>query len=210
MKKLAAILLALSIAASSLCAGTAIGIEWSKSQVLPVVLVKPDELYGGFVSTDGNCISCPRWAKTEVKAVLLVHPRPIFGDFAPVQSDSPLGEKWSKENVIPVSLTQPNGNGFSPVNSSAGIGASEAESAPVSPARVDSTPPVIESQVEGAFNGWDSETIIKLTNGQIWQQSSYHYQYHYAFMPKVLIYKLGPGYKAKVEGTDTVDVTRLK
>lgn len=210
MKKLAAILVALGTAASGLCAGTAIGIEWSKSQVLPVVLVSPDKLYSGFVSTNGNCINCPRWAKNEVKAVLLVQPRPIFGDFAPVQGDSPIGDKWSKENVIPVALAEPNGSGFSPVNSSAETGASATKAVPVSPAKVDSTPAVIESQVEGDFNGWEGETIIKLTNGQIWQQSSYHYQYHYAFMPKVLIYKSGAGYKAKVEGTDTVDVTRLR
>jgi len=84
------------------------------------------------------------------------------------------------------------------------------ESASLTTTTTDATSAVIESQVDGDFNGWEGETIIKLTNGQIWEQSSYHYQYHYAFMPKVLIYKSGAGYKAKVEGTDTVDVKRLK
>jgi hypothetical protein len=63
-------------------------------------------------------------------------------------------------------------------------------------------PPVIETQINGDFEGWESETIVKLMNGQIWQQSEYHYYYHYAFMPKVLIYHDGGGYKMKVDGVD--------
>jgi hypothetical protein len=62
-------------------------------------------------------------------------------------------------------------------------------------------PSVIESQIDGDFEGWEGETIVKLTNGQIWQQSEYAYEYHYAFMPKVLIVKAGSGYKMKVDGT---------
>lgn len=73
------------------------------------------------------------------------------------------------------------------------------------------TPDVIESQIEGEFSGWEGETIFKLTNGQIWQQSSYAYTYHYAYRPKVLIYKTGGGYKMKVEDVDnTIYVKRLK
>ena len=70
---------------------------------------------------------------------------------------------------------------------------------------------VIESQVEGDFEGWEGETIVKLVNGQIWQQTEYYYHYHYAFMPKVLIYKSGSVYKMKVEGIEkAVSVKRLK
>jgi hypothetical protein len=69
----------------------------------------------------------------------------------------------------------------------------------------------IESQINGTFNGWEGETIVKLMNGQIWQQSEYYYHYHYAFMPKVLIYISGGGYKMKVDGIEkSVGVTRLK
>lgn len=32
---------------------------------------------------------------------------------------------------------------------------------------------VIDSRIEGTFQGWRGDTIFKLTNGQIWQQSSY-------------------------------------
>lgn len=77
--------------------------------------------------------------------------------------------------------------------------------------RANSIPNVIESQIDGDFEGWEGETIVKLTNGQIWQQNEYHYEYHYAFMPEVLIYRSGGGYKMKVAGTDqAIGVVRLK
>lgn len=70
---------------------------------------------------------------------------------------------------------------------------------------------IIESSIDGEFNGWEGETVVKLINGQIWQQSSYHYEYNYEYMPDVLIYKSGIGYKMKVEGSDEdVEVKRLK
>jgi len=70
---------------------------------------------------------------------------------------------------------------------------------------------VIESKIDGDFEGWEGETIVKLMNGQIWQQATYHYEYHYAFMPEVLIYRSGNTFKMKVEGTDeAVAVERLK
>jgi TPR repeat protein len=77
------------------------------------------------------------------------------------------------------------------------------------------TPPsaatAIESQIDGDFEGWEGETIVKLTNGQIWQQTEYYYHYHYAFMPGVLVYRSGAGYKMKVDGIDrAVGVTQLK
>ncbi len=69
---------------------------------------------------------------------------------------------------------------------------------------------VIESNISGTFNGWTGETIFKLQNGQIWQQSSYDYHYTYAYAPKVLIYPSGGGHKMQVEGSsDTIGVRRL-
>lgn len=67
---------------------------------------------------------------------------------------------------------------------------------------VDPIPSVIETQVDGEFNGWEGETIVKLTNGQVWRQSEYHYFYHYAYRPKVVVYRSGGGYKMQVEGVD--------
>jgi len=72
-------------------------------------------------------------------------------------------------------------------------------------------PQVIESQIDGDFEGWEGETIVKLTNGQIWQQSEYYYHYHYGFMPRVIICRTGGGYKMKVDGIQkSVGVERLK
>jgi roadblock/LC7 domain-containing protein len=73
------------------------------------------------------------------------------------------------------------------------------------------SPGVIETQINGKFTGWDGDTIFELTNGQIWQQDSYAYTYHYAYRPKVLIYYVGGRYKMTVEGVDGfIYVTRLK
>ncbi len=70
---------------------------------------------------------------------------------------------------------------------------------------------VIESNINGEFKGWDGNTIVELTNGQIWKQSSYYYYYHYSYNPRVLIYPADGCIKMKVENVDpTVCVTRLK
>lgn len=81
----------------------------------------------------------------------------------------------------------------------------------ISPPAKSSTSVVVESYIEGNFEGWDGDTIFKLDNGQIWQQSSYAYTYHYAYHPKVIIYQTDGGYKMKVDGVDkTIYVIRLK
>ena len=41
--------------------------------------------------------------------------------------------------------------------------------------------------VEGSWNGWDGETIVELTDGSVWKQSQYHYEYRYSYRPKVSI-----------------------
>ena len=70
---------------------------------------------------------------------------------------------------------------------------------------------VIETQVDGEFEGWEGETVVKLMNGQVWIQTEYHYEYHYAYMPDVLLYQSGGGWKMKVEGTSkAVGVEQLR
>jgi hypothetical protein len=74
-----------------------------------------------------------------------------------------------------------------------------------------STGNVVESRIDGTFNGWTGDTIFTLENGQIWQQSSYAYHYHYAYRPKVLIYPSGSVYKMHVDGVDDdIQVKQLK
>ena len=70
---------------------------------------------------------------------------------------------------------------------------------------------VIESVIDGDFEGWEGETIFKLGNGQIWEQASYAYMYHYAYRPRVLIVRLGSGFVMQVEGVrGKINVRRLR
>lgn len=70
---------------------------------------------------------------------------------------------------------------------------------------------LIETRIDGEFEGWEGETIFKLVNGQIWQQSIYAYTYSYAYSPKVMIFKRGGQYEMQVEGVSgKIAVTRLK
>jgi len=68
---------------------------------------------------------------------------------------------------------------------------------------------VIESQIDGTFKGWTGETSYELRNGQVWQQSSYKYEYKYAYMPEALVYEANGGFKMCVVGI-TADVRRVK
>jgi len=69
----------------------------------------------------------------------------------------------------------------------------------------------IESTIDGDFNGWEGETIFKLSNGQIWQQAEYDYEYEYAYRPDVTIYRTSTCWKMAVEGMDDkICVKRLK
>lgn len=59
---------------------------------------------------------------------------------------------------------------------------------------------VIHAQINGNFSGWDGKSVVKLTNGEIWMQTEYYYQYSFAFMPKVTLISTPVGYKMKVDG----------
>lgn len=184
-----------------LASGAAIAVSWSKSNVIPVVLVKPG--IGGFEPVDGSSIG-NMWSKSDVKAVLLV--KPGIAGFEPREGVS-IGNFWSKDNVLPVMLVEPSGGGFIPLQTlSNGAEPNSTsqfnESQHVTSSNASASASTIESQIEGDFEGWEGETIVKLTNGQIWQQNEYYYTYHYAFMPHVLIIKSGNGYKMKVDGVN--------
>lgn len=192
--------------------GAAIGISWNKTDVIPVVLVKPG--IGGFEPVEGSSIG-NRWQKSEVKPVVLV--KPGIGGFEPREGSS-IGNRWSEDELIAVILVEPSSGGFVPLRmlSSEDAGKSEDASAQTlkgsrQETGVGASPSVIETKIDGDFEGWEGETIVKLMNGQIWQQTEYHYHYHYAFMPKVLLFKSGTGYKMKVDGVEkAVGVKRLK
>jgi tetratricopeptide (TPR) repeat protein len=92
------------------------------------------------------------------------------------------------------------------------INTSSISNTPITPPDNSLTAPdTVESRIDGEFDGWTGDSIFKLQNGQIWEQSVYAYYYHYAYSPKVTIYKSGSIYKMKVDGvTNTITVKRIK
>ena len=38
--------------------------------------------------------------------------------------------------------------------------------------------------IDGAWNGWSGDTIVQLTDGSVWRQDRYHYEYCYAYRPE--------------------------
>jgi hypothetical protein len=73
-------------------------------------------------------------------------------------------------------------------------------------------PAVIETKIDGEFEGWDGDTVFKLANGQIWKQTEYAYTYRYAFRPDVLIYRSQAGkWMMKVDRIErAIGVERIK
>jgi len=60
--------------------------------------------------------------------------------------------------------------------------------------------------VDGSWSGWDGDTIVQLTDGSVWRQDEYYYEYHYAYRPAV---ELSSG-KMQVKGMRrSVRVRRL-
>ena len=73
------------------------------------------------------------------------------------------------------------------------------------------TSEVIESRIDGDFEGWEGDTIFKLMNGQVWQQMDGRYKYTYKYGPKVIIFRSGPAYKMQVDGVEgTIAVRPLR
>ena len=115
--------------------------------------------------------------------------------------------------VVQMGFQSANGSGVLKIfdNSGNEIFSTITSTAPTSTAPSPGTQPVIESTIDGKFEGWNGDTIFKLLNGQIWQQTEYNYHYHYAYMPKVIIVQTGTGYKMQVDGvTKAIRVKRLK
>jgi len=68
---------------------------------------------------------------------------------------------------------------------------------------------VIESAIEGDFDGWVGDTVFRLKNGQIWQQTSRSAKYLFAHAPKVTISRAP--FRLRVEGLGgEVAVRRLR
>ncbi len=68
---------------------------------------------------------------------------------------------------------------------------------------------VIESNIDGTFKGWEGNTTYKLTNGQIWKQKVYKYEYKYAYRPEVIIAEVNGVYVMQVEES-RAEVVRIR
>ncbi len=81
------------------------------------------------------------------------------------------------------------------------IETAEEEFAPVAP--------VIDTRIDGGFDGWVGDTVFRLQNGQIWQQVSPSAKYHTAQAPRVTITR--SPYRMRVEGVPIeIEVQRIK
>jgi hypothetical protein len=41
--------------------------------------------------------------------------------------------------------------------------------------------------IDSEWQGWSGDTIVQLTDGSVWRQDEYHYEYTYAYRPKVVV-----------------------
>lgn len=68
---------------------------------------------------------------------------------------------------------------------------------------------VIESRIQGGFDGWVGDTVFRLANGQVWQQVSPSAKYYTAEAPRVTITR--SPYLMHVDGvTIDIEVRRIK
>ncbi len=190
--------------AGTAAAGGGAGFVWGKSDVTAVVLVKPG--IGGFAPVDGSSIG-NIWSKDDVKAVVLVEP--AFGRYVP-RDGQRIGNEFDAEKVVPVIVTEPCRSGLVPYGTCSGSAAAVA--APTPAARVPTPSALIEAHVSGEFNGWDGKTLLKLDNGQVWQQATYSYCYSYAYHPEISIIQKGSTSLAKVNSgcSDWIAVEQIK
>lgn len=69
----------------------------------------------------------------------------------------------------------------------------------------------INSRISDSFEGAQGDSIYKLDNGQVWQQSKYFYKYKYSYRPRVTIEASGYRGVMHVDGFDReIHVDRLK
>ena len=87
---------------------TAQMISWTKSEVTPVVLVKPS--YAGFVPVEGATYGI-KWAKNQVVPMVIVKAG-YLNRFEPLNGGYMLN--WSKSEVTPIIYVIPAGNDFIP------------------------------------------------------------------------------------------------
>jgi hypothetical protein len=86
---------------------------------------------------------------------------------------------------------------------------------PANPTNPSNPPPppqndYLDTRLYDTFEGYDYGNVYKTVNGSMWVQTSYQYEYKYAYMPDVIIVGTGSTYKMSVDGTrNSVNVALL-
>ena len=58
----------------------------------------------------------------------------------------------------------------------------------------------METNIESDFDGLNQYNIYEMSNGTVWFQTQYAYEYHYAYRPKAFIFMKNGMYYLSVEG----------
>lgn len=65
--------------------------------------------------------------------------------------------------------------------------------------------------IEGVFQGWSGETIVKLSNGELWQQADKYVEQSMLPSPSAFVLEKGGAFRLKIDGVDkSVKVVRIK
>lgn len=107
-----------------------------------------------------------------------------------------------------------NGQGKSYADAMRAIAAAAAVGASAENNTLVNSPPIgvpsnqaLIDHIDGAFSGWQGDTIYKLADGRVIQQSAPYFYYYYAFNPEVVVYRAeGSGYSIHVIGAGGQDV----
>ena len=63
-------------------------------------------------------------------------------------------------------------------------------------------PSVIESRIDGDFEGYEHGRVYRLRNGQYWEQTSSDYRYRYAYAPETMLVRRTSGFEMRVDRMD--------
>lgn len=70
---------------------------------------------------------------------------------------------------------------------------------------------VVEGTIVSDFNGFNQDMRFEFSNGQIWQQAEYKYNYHYAYRPQAIVVDGINGTELQVDGmSESVTVRRVR
>ena len=57
-----------------------------------------------------------------------------------------------------------------------------------------------EGQVVSDFKGFSGDSVFELTDGTIWEEAEYKYEYHYAYRPDAVVVDGASGIEIHIEG----------